>query len=91
MPKGKRYALPHATITFEQPYGMLSAGPNQQTEIAIQAREATNKRKVFEELMAEVTGQEVAKIHTDCEFGVEMTAEEAKAYGIIDRILVKGE
>ena len=89
--KGKRYALPHATISFEQPYGILSPGPNQQTEIAIEAKEVTNTRKVFEELMAEVTGQDVAKIHTDCEFGVELSAEEAKAYGIIDRILVKGE
>ena len=89
--KGKRYALPHSKISFEQPYGMLTPGPNQQTEIAIAAKEAASEREIFEELMAHETGQDVAKIHADCEFGIELTAEQAKEYGIIDTILVKGE
>jgi len=88
--KGKRYALKHARITIEQPKGYL-AGRNQQTEIAIEAKEVTTKRKIFEELMAEATGQELSRIHEDCEVGRTFTAEEAKEYGIIDVILDKGE
>lgn len=89
--KGKRYALKHSSIEFEQPYGYLHAGGNQQTEIAIAAKEATTERKIFEELMAKATSQDIARIHQDCEMGIELTAEEAKEYGIIDVILEKGE
>lgn len=88
--KGKRYALKHTKIKIEQPKGIL-AGRNQQTEIAIEAREVTTKRKVFEELMAEATSQDLSQIHQDCEFGRIFTAEEAKEYGIIDVVLEKGE
>ncbi len=85
--KGKRYALKHAEISFEQPYGSLQEGPNQQTEIAIEAKEVATERKIFEELMAKVTSQDVAKIHGDCEVGVSFSAEQALEYGIIDGIL----
>lgn len=85
--KGMRYALKHAEISIEQPYGFLGAGANQQTEIAIEAKEIATERKIFEELMAKVTGQDLEKIHADCELGIELNAEQAKEYGIIDEIL----
>ena len=89
--KGKRYALEHSEFALDQPNGILDAGSNQQTEIAIAAKEATNTREIFEALMAEATSQDVAKIHADCEYGIELTASEAKEYGIIDVILKRGE
>ncbi|MBQ7408930.1 MAG: ATP-dependent Clp protease proteolytic subunit [Clostridia bacterium] len=85
--KGKRFALKHSEINFSQPYGYLSAGSNQQTEIAIEAREAKIKREVFEAEMAKCTGKSVDQIHDDCEVGVTLTAEQAIEYGIIDEIL----
>ncbi len=85
--KGRRFALKHSEINFSQPYGYLAPGANQQTEIAIEAREARIKREAFEIEMAKATGQTLDKIHADCEVGVTLTAEESKDYGIIDEIL----
>ncbi len=89
--KGKRYALKHSVISLDQTTGMLSAGANQQTEIEIAAREAAKGRAVFEELMAKATSHDLSKIHSDCEVGMEFTAKEALAYGIIDKVLERGE
>lgn len=85
--KGMRSALKHSKIYFEQTYGALGAGANQQTEIAIASKEARLEREVFEKALAEVTGQPLERIHEDCEKGMELTADEAKAYGIIDTVL----
>lgn len=85
--KGKRFSLSHGEITFSQPYGYLAPGTNQQTEIAIQAKESSLKREVFETELAKCTGQSLEKIHADCEVGVVLSAKEAKEYGIIDEIL----
>ena len=85
--KGRRFALSHSELSFNQPYGYLAPGSNQQTEIAIEAREARVKREVFEKELCACTGQLLEKIHADCEVGVTLSAEEAKDYGIIDDIL----
>ena len=85
--KGRRFALKHSEISFSQPYGYLAPGSSQQTEIAIEAREATVKREVFEKELCLCTGQSFEKVHSDCENGVILTAQEAKEYGIIDEIL----
>ena len=85
--KGKRYALKHGEISISQPYAFLAPGSNQQTEIAIEAREAGLKRQIFEKELSVCTGNCIQKIHQDCENGLTFSAEEAKAYGIIDEVL----
>lgn len=86
--KGKRYALAHSTISIEQTMAILVPGPNQQTEIAIAAREAKNERLVFEKIIAEKTTQAFERIHDDCETGITLSAQEAIEYGLIDGIIV---
>ncbi len=85
--KGMRRVLKHTEIYLSQTYGHLGAGASQQTEITIAAKEATEQRKVLEEILVEATGQPAAKIHADCEEGIRLKAEEALAYGIIDEII----
>jgi ATP-dependent Clp protease protease subunit len=83
--KGKRFALPHASVMIHQP---LAGFRGQATDIEIHAREILRARETFNELYAKHTGQSVATIAKDTERDNFMTAEEAKAYGIIDEILV---
>ena len=85
--KGKRYALPHSTVYFTQPTTHLGRGANQQTEVLIEAKELNHERAIFEQLMAKHTGQPLEKIHADLEDEMDLTAEQAKEYGIIDVIL----
>lgn len=85
--KGFRYALTHSKITLQQPYGSLQPGGNQQTEVAIEAREVANMRSTYESLLSQTTGQPLDKVHADCESGMELKAEDAIAYGIIDEIV----
>ena len=85
--KGKRFSLSHGEISISQPYAFLAPGSNQQTEIAIEAREALLKRQTFENELSACTGTSIEKIHLDCENGLTLSAEQAKAYGIIDEIL----
>ena len=87
--KGNRSCLKHCKFSLEQPYGALHAGTNQQTEIAIASREVTLEREMMEQLFAKHTGQEQSKIHDDIEFGLEMDAEQALKYGIIDHVIGK--
>lgn len=84
--KGKRYALKNTVIVLSQPLGTLPS-LTLQTDAVIQAQEAGENRRVFEELMAKHTGQPVEKIHADLKDGLYLTAQEALEYGIIDRIL----
>ena len=83
----KRSCLKHCSFSLEQPYGTLQPGSNQQTEIAIAAKEVTLERQVMEQLFAKHTGQSVEKIHNDIEFGLELDAAQAKEYGIVDSII----
>lgn len=85
--KGKRYALRHSQISFEQPYGMLQSGANQETEIAIEAKEVKLEREIFENMLAQKTNTDFDKIHRDCEVGVSLSAQQALEYGIVDEIL----
>jgi ATP-dependent Clp protease protease subunit len=82
--KGKRYALPHSRVLIHQPSG--GAG-GQAVDIEIQAREIIRYRRLLDEILALHTGQPVDKISKDSDRDFIMTAEEAKAYGIVDEII----
>lgn len=84
--KGKRFALPNAEVMIHQPSG---GAKGQATEIKIVAEKILQTRKKLNELLAANTGQPIEVIERDTERDNYMTAEEAKAYGIIDEILVK--
>jgi ATP-dependent Clp protease protease subunit len=81
--KGKRYALPHATVMIHQP---LAGFRGQATDVEIHAREILRARDTMNELYAKHTGQSVDKISHDTERDNFMTAPEAKAYGLIDDV-----
>ena len=81
---GKRFALPNAKILIHQ----LSGGfEGQATDIEIHAREVINIRQRLDEIIASHTGQPVEKVRVDTERDYFMTAEEAKAYGILDDVI----
>jgi ATP-dependent Clp protease protease subunit len=83
--KGKRYALPHATIHMHQPLG---GAQGQATEIEIQAREILRLREELNRIMALHTGQPIERIAEDTERDRYMDAEQAKTYGLIDEVLM---
>lgn len=83
--KGKRYALPHSTVLIHQPLG---GAQGQATEIEIAAREIGKTRKMINNIIHQTTGQPLDKIQQDTERDNYMTAEEAKDYGLIDKIMV---
>ena len=82
--KGKRFALPHARILIHQPHG---GAEGQSTDIEIQAREIQRIRDLLDEILAEKTGQSLAKITADTDRDFIMTAQEAVEYGIVDHVL----
>ena len=81
---GKRVALPNAKILIHQ----LSGGfEGQATDIEIQAREVINVKRRLEEIIAEHSGQPLERVSKDMERDYFMTSEEAREYGIIDRVI----
>lgn len=82
--KGKRFALPNAKILIHQLSGGFQ-GPA--ADIEIHAREALDLRKHLDEILAFHTGQSIEKVSQDTDRDYFMTAEECKAYGIIDEVL----
>ena len=82
--KGKRIALPNAQIMIHQPSG---GARGQATEIKIVAEEILKTKKKLNEYLAANTGQPVEVIERDTERDNYMTAEEAKAYGLIDMVI----
>ena len=82
--KGKRYALPNAEIMIHQPSG---GSQGQATDMKIVAEHILKTKARMNRLMAEHTGQPVEKVEADTERDNWMTAEEAKAYGLIDEII----
>ena len=83
--KGKRFALPHATVLIHQPLG---GAQGQATEIHIAAEEILKTRKMINEILAKDSGQDIETIKRDTERDHYMTAQEAKDYGLIDDIMV---
>ncbi len=84
--KGKRYALPHARIMIHQPSG---GAQGQSTDIQIQAQEIQRLKDTLNEILAEKTGKKAKVIEKDTERDNFMSSEEAKAYGLIDKVLTK--
>lgn len=84
--KGKRYALPYSRIMIHQPLG---GAQGQSTDIQIQAREILRIRETLNEILSQHTGQSVEKLTEDTERDNFMSAMEAKAYGLIDEVIVR--
>jgi ATP-dependent Clp protease protease subunit len=82
--RGKRYALPHSSMMIHQPAGGVYG---QATDIRIRADEIVRIRKELNNILANHTGQPLDKIELDTERDFYMTAEQAKEYGLIDRII----
>jgi ATP-dependent Clp protease, protease subunit len=83
--KGKRSALPHSRIMIHQPLG---GAEGQASDIEITAREIAKLKKELYDIIAKHSGQTYEKVWADSDRDYWMTAEEAKAYGMIDEILM---
>ena len=83
--KGKRFALPHSTIMIHQPSG---GAQGQATEIQIVADDIAQTKRTLNELLAANTGQPIEVVERDTDRDNYMTAEEAKAYGLIDGVVM---
>ena len=84
--KGKRLALPNAEIMIHQPSG---GSRGQATDIQIQAEQILKIKKKLNQILAENTGKPLETIERDCERDHFMTAEEALAYGLVDKVITK--
>ena len=84
--KGKRYALPNAEVMIHQPSG---GARGQATDIQIHAENILRIKKKLNEILAENTGKSIEEVSRDTERDNFMTAEEAKAYGLIDDVITK--
>lgn len=86
--KGSRYALPHAKIMLHQPWGGVTG---QAADIKIQAEEILRAKQTINEILAKHTGQPLEKIQLETERDNYMSADDAKAYGLIDEVLHEDE
>ena len=86
--RGKRYALPHARIMMHQPSGGMGGSA---TDIRIQAEQIMLMKRQLAELTAEHTGQSVEQIEADSDRDRWFTAEQAREYGLIDRVMSRAE
>ena len=84
--KGKRLALPNAEIMIHQPSG---GSQGQATDIQIQAEHILRIKDKLNHILAENTGKSVETIAADCERDNFMSAEEAQAYGLVDKVIYK--
>ncbi len=84
--KGKRTSLKHARVMIHQPLG---GAEGQASDIEITAREIQKLKKELYEIIAQHSGQTYEKVWADSDRDYWMTAEEAKAYGMIDEILIR--
>ena len=82
--KGKRYCLPNSEVMIHQPLG---GAQGQATDILISAKHIEKTKNKMIDMLSEMTGQTKEKIATDVERDYFMSSEEAKKYGIIDKVL----
>ena len=83
---GKRSALPHSRVMIHQPLGGASG---QASDIEITAREIQKLKKELYDIISNHSGQDYDKVHADSDRDYWMIAEEAKAYGMIDEVLIR--
>ena len=81
--KGKRFALPNAEVMIHQPHG---GAEGQATDIEITAKQIIKLRERLNKILAKNTGQTFQKVEKDVERDFFMTAEEAKKYGLVDKV-----
>jgi ATP-dependent Clp protease, protease subunit len=84
--KGKRMALPNARIMIHQPLG---GAQGQAVDIEIKAREILYLKGLLNQLMADHTGQPLSRLETDTDRDFFMSPDEAKEYGLIDRVITR--
>jgi len=84
--KGKRYALPNATIHLHQAVG---GAQGQAADIVIAAREIARQQDVLKDLIVKHTGQSLEKVTHDTDRDFYLNAEQAVEYGIVDEVLAK--
>lgn len=82
--KGKRFALPNSEIMIHQPLGGLEG---QASDLEIRANRIIAMKKTLIQMISENTGQPLAKVEKDMDRDYYMTAQEAKKYGIIDKVI----
>lgn len=82
--KGKRFALPNSEVMIHQPLG---GAEGQATDIEIRAKHIIKTRDTLNKILAKHTGQKLEKIEKDVDRDFFMSSEEAKKYGIIDKVL----
>jgi ATP-dependent Clp protease protease subunit len=82
--KGKRFALPNARVMIHQ---VMGGAEGQQKDIEIQAREIGRVKDQINIILSKHTGQTIKKIEQDTDRDYFMTADEAKKYGIVDKII----
>ena len=83
--KGKRVALPHSRIMIHQPPGGTSR--RQASDIEIEAREILRMKEMLNRSLSDMSGQSFEKIEKDTDRDYFLSAEEAKDYGLIDRVI----
>jgi len=84
--KGKRYCLPHAKVMIHQPYGGVTG---QAADIKIQAEQILKSKAQLTGIIADCTGQSIEQVTADSERDKYFSAEEAKAYGLVDEVLAE--
>ena len=84
--KGKRFSLPHSRILIHQPLGGFQG---QATDVEIQAKEILRMREELNQVLTRHTGQPLKKIEKDTERDFFMTGEQAREYGIVDKVISK--
>ena len=85
---GKRYGLPHSRVMIHQPLGGTQG---QATDIDIHAKEILKMRDTLNHILSKHTGQPIQKVKKDTERDYFMTSEEAKQYGIVDKVITTRE
>jgi ATP-dependent Clp protease protease subunit len=85
---GRRFCLPNSRVLLHQPHGGMEG---QSADLEIHAREIVRMRRRADEILAEHTGQPVEKISADTDRDFILTAEEARAYGVVDHVIDRTE
>ena len=84
--KGKRFALPSSNIMIHQPWG---GSRGTASDMEIQVQEINRLKKYLYKILVEASGQTTEKITKDCDRDYNMTADEAKTYGLVDHVISK--